>query len=173
MGLALPCGLIIGIPMALFSLKWSSRVIYDSGLPKKAKVSSIVHGDQWVWPCSMSINLLEIKNYMPSYNPNSSLEDFIKWLPTPDGIYSVASTMASLKTPHPLVPWLELVWYSHNIPRMSFILWLAIRGRLSTLDRVHLHNPRVGTLCVLCSSSPETHAHLFLSVLIAKSYGLI
>ncbi|KAK3221999.1 hypothetical protein Dsin_009024 [Dipteronia sinensis] len=109
----------------------------------------------------MSIDLLEIKNHMPSYNPNSSLEDCIKWLPTPDGIYSVASTMASLKTPHPLVPWFELVWYSHNIPRMSFILWLAIRGRLSTLDCVHLYNPRVGTLCVLCSSSPETHAHLF------------
>ncbi|KAK3225849.1 hypothetical protein Dsin_005711 [Dipteronia sinensis] len=90
-------------------LKWSSRVIYDSGLPKKAKVSSIVHGDQWVWPCSMSIDLLEIKNHKSSYNPYSSLEDCIKWLPTPDGIYSVASTMASLKTPHPLVPWFELV----------------------------------------------------------------
>ncbi|KAK3189540.1 hypothetical protein Dsin_029101 [Dipteronia sinensis] len=141
-------------------VKWSSRVIYDSGLQKKAKVNSIVHGDQWVWPCSMSINLLEIKNHMPSYNPNSSLEDCIKWLPTLDGIYSVASTMASLKTPHPLVPWFELVWYSHNIPRMSFILWLAIKGRLSTLDSVHLYNPHVGTLCVLCSSSPETHAYL-------------
>ncbi|KAK3225530.1 hypothetical protein Dsin_005392 [Dipteronia sinensis] len=65
-------------PDGSIRLKWSSRVIYDSGLPKKAKVSSIVHGDQWVWPCSMSIDLLEIKNRMPSYNPNSSLEDGIK-----------------------------------------------------------------------------------------------
>ncbi|KAK3225848.1 hypothetical protein Dsin_005710 [Dipteronia sinensis] len=45
---------------------------------------------------------------------------------------------------------------------MSFILWLAIRGRLSTLDGVHLYDPHVGTLCILCSSSPETHAHLFI-----------
>ncbi|KAK3212632.1 hypothetical protein Dsin_017338 [Dipteronia sinensis] len=149
-------------------LKWSSRVIYDSGHPIKTKVSSIVHGDQWVWPCSMSIDLLEIKNHISSYNPNSSLEDCINWLPTPDGIYYVALTMASLKTPHPLVPWFELVWYSHNIPRMSFILWLAIRERLSTLDRVHLYNPRVGTLCVLCSSSPKTHAHLFFECAYSK-----
>ncbi|KAK3193372.1 hypothetical protein Dsin_024682 [Dipteronia sinensis] len=138
------------------------------GLPNKAKVSSIVHGDQWLWPCSMSIVLLEIKNHVPSYNPNSSLEDCIKWLPTPDGIYSVASTTASIKTPHPLVPWFELVWYSHNIPMMSIILWLAIRGRLSTLDRVHLYNPHVGTLCVLCSSSPKTHAHIFFECAYSK-----
>ncbi|KAK3212622.1 hypothetical protein Dsin_017328 [Dipteronia sinensis] len=143
-------------------------VIYDSGLPKKAKVSSIVHGDQWVWHCSMSTDLIEIKNHMPSYNPNSSLEDCIKWLPTPEGVYSVASTMDSLKNPHPLVPWFELLWYSHNIPRMSFILWLAIRGRLSTLDHVHLYNPYVGTLCVLCSSSPETHAHFFFECAYSK-----
>ncbi|KAK3193363.1 hypothetical protein Dsin_024673 [Dipteronia sinensis] len=76
--------------------------------------------------------------------------------------------MASLKTPHPLVPWFELVWYSHNIPRMSFILWLAIRGRLSMLDRVPLYNPYVGTLCVLYSSSPETHAHLLFECAYSK-----
>ncbi|KAK3193379.1 hypothetical protein Dsin_024689 [Dipteronia sinensis] len=152
----------------LIRLEWRSRVIYDSGLPKNAKVSSIVHGDQLVCPFSMSIDLLEIKDHMPSYNPNSSLEDCIKWLPTPNGIYLVDSTMASLKTLHPLVPWFELVWYSHNIPRMSFILWLSIRGRLSMLDRVHLYNPHVGTLCVLCSSSLETHAHLFFECAYSK-----
>lgn len=149
-------------------LNWSSRAIYDSGLPNKAKVSSIILGDQWVWPCSMSIDLLEIKNHMPSYNPNSSLEDCIKWLPTPDGIYTAASAMASLKAPHPLVPWFELVWYSHNIPRMSFILWLAIRGRLSTLDRIHPYTPHAGTLCVLCCAFPETHAHLFFECAYSK-----
>ncbi|KAK1582899.1 hypothetical protein Q3G72_019353 [Acer saccharum] len=90
-------------------LNWSSRAIYDSGLPNRAKVSSIILGDQCVWPCFMSIELLEIKNHMPSSNPNSSLEDCINWLPTSDGIYTVASTMASLKASHPLVPWFELM----------------------------------------------------------------
>ncbi|KAK2655179.1 hypothetical protein Ddye_008231 [Dipteronia dyeriana] len=119
--------------------------------------------------CSMSIDLLEIKKHMPSYNPNSSFEDCIKWLPTSDGIYSAASTMASLKTPHPLVPWFEFVWYSHNIPRMNFILWLAIRGRHSTLDNVHLYNPYVGTLILfLRCSSHENHANLFFECAYSK-----
>ncbi|KAL0444900.1 UNVERIFIED_CONTAM: hypothetical protein Slati_2212700 [Sesamum latifolium] len=47
-----------------------------------------------------------------------------------------------------------------RIPRHCFILWLAILGKLSTLDKpwpAHLGNE-----CVLCSDGQqETHEHLF------------
>ena len=117
----------------------------------------------------MSIDLAEIKSRMPSYNPNSILDDIIRWLPSPNGIYSAASAMESFRTHHSLVPWFNIVWFPQNIPRMGFILWLAIKGRLSTLDRVQRYDPQVIATCVLCNSQNETHAHLFFECLYSKA----
>ncbi|KAH1202760.1 hypothetical protein GmHk_17G049147 [Glycine max] len=52
----------------------------------------------------------------------------------------------------PLVAWNKL---------MSFILRLAKRNRLLTLDKVAFLNK--GSLCPLCSNEPESNAHLFFS----------
>lgn len=139
--------------------KWSSRIIYDSGLPKHAKVSSIIHNNLWNWPPTVSIDLLEIRNNMPCYNPNQTIDDSITWVPTSNGIYTAASALKHIKPDPPSVPWFKLVWFPQNIPRMSFILWLAIRGRLSTTDRFHA--PNASTTCILCSSYMESHSHLF------------
>ncbi|KAK2658644.1 hypothetical protein Ddye_005177 [Dipteronia dyeriana] len=101
------------------------------------------------WPAAMSIDLAEIRSRMPSYNPNSTLDDRILWLPSSNGIYLAASAMESFRTPHPLVSWYEIVWFLQNISRMGFIIWLAIKGRLSTLDRVQRYDPQVVTTCPL------------------------
>ncbi|KAK3184843.1 hypothetical protein Dsin_032129 [Dipteronia sinensis] len=71
--------------------KWSPRVVYDLGLPIHATVSSIVHGDSWSWPAAMSIDLFEIRSRMPSYNPNSNVNDRACWLPSSNGTYSTSS----------------------------------------------------------------------------------
>ncbi|KAK3189457.1 hypothetical protein Dsin_029018 [Dipteronia sinensis] len=83
--------------------KWSSRVVYDSGLPIHAMVSSIVHGDSWSWPTAMSIDLFKIRSCMPSYNPNSNVDDRVRCLPSSNGTYSTSSALASLRTPHLIV----------------------------------------------------------------------
>ncbi|KAK3184885.1 hypothetical protein Dsin_032171 [Dipteronia sinensis] len=56
-----------------------------------------------------------------------------------------------------------------NIPRMGFIHWLAIKGRLSTLDRVHRYDSNVIATCILCKSQNETHAHLIFECLYSKA----
>ncbi|KAK2637985.1 hypothetical protein Ddye_025780 [Dipteronia dyeriana] len=91
-------------------------------------VNAIVLDDNWRWPAAMSIDLAEIRSRMPSYNPNSTLDDRILWLPSSNGIYLASSAMEYLRTPHPLVSWYKIVWFPQNIPRMGFILWLAIKG---------------------------------------------
>ncbi|KAK3184873.1 hypothetical protein Dsin_032159 [Dipteronia sinensis] len=52
---------------------------------------------------------------------------------------------------------------------MSFILSLAVRGRLSTRDRIHKYDPRAVTTCVLCNSNLESHAHLFFECLFSRA----
>ncbi|KAJ6697550.1 hypothetical protein OIU85_003878 [Salix viminalis] len=54
---------------------------------------------------------------------------------------------------------MHLCWFKFHIPRHAFILWLAIKGRLRTMDRMYDHEgPRI---CNLCSLEDETHEHLF------------
>ncbi|KAK3193205.1 hypothetical protein Dsin_024515 [Dipteronia sinensis] len=148
--------------------KWSSHVVYDSSLPIHATVSSIVHDDSLSWPTAMSIDLFEIRSRMPSYNPNSNKDDIVRWLPSSNSTYSASSALASFRTPHLIVPWLKLVWFPQNIPRMSFILLVAISGRLSTRDRVYKYDRMAVTTCVLCNSHLESHAHLFFECLFSR-----
>ncbi|KAK2649528.1 hypothetical protein Ddye_017017 [Dipteronia dyeriana] len=150
-------------------LKWSRHVVYDSGIPLNAMVNAIVPVDSWNWLAAMSIDLVEIRSRMPSYNPNSNIEDSIRWLPSSNGIYSASSALASLRASHPLIPWFKLVWFPQNILRMSFILWMVVRGRLPTRDRIHKYDPGVVTTCVLCNSYLESHAHLFFECLFSRA----
>ncbi|KAK3189547.1 hypothetical protein Dsin_029108 [Dipteronia sinensis] len=106
--------------------KWSPRVVYDSGLPIHTTVSSIVHGDSWSWPAAMSIDLFEIRSHMPSYNPNSNVNDRARWLPSSNGTYSASSALASLRTPHPFVPWFKLRGNSSAIVANKLCLGVAV-----------------------------------------------
>ncbi|KAK2638081.1 hypothetical protein Ddye_025876 [Dipteronia dyeriana] len=52
---------------------------------------------------------------------------------------------------------------------MSFILWMAVRGRLPTRDRIHKYDHGAVTTCVLCNSHLESHAHLFFECLFSRA----
>ncbi|KAL0439706.1 UNVERIFIED_CONTAM: hypothetical protein Slati_2453600 [Sesamum latifolium] len=73
---------------------------------------------------------------------------------------SSSAAYAVFSPPGPKVGWSSLLVGTFKIPRHQFILWLAILGRLSTLDKPWLH--QLGTACVLCQDAlPESHEHLF------------
>ena len=61
----LPMGPIISI--------FVERIIYDSGLPRYAKVSSIIRNDNWALPVANSPYLLTLKEaIMVTDNPSST-----------------------------------------------------------------------------------------------------
>ncbi|KAH1228732.1 putative ribonuclease H protein [Glycine max] len=61
----------------------------------------------------------------------------------------------------PTISWCSVIWNPAIPPKMSFILWLAKRNRLLTLDKTTFLNK--GSLCPLCSNEAESNAHLFFS----------
>lgn len=64
-------------------------------------------------------------------------------------------------------PWANIVWDPIITPKHSFILWLGLKGRLSTKDRlVFLEND---PSCTLCNSSPESKRHLFFECMVTKN----
>jgi len=51
------------------------------------------------------------------------------------------------------------VWFTQGVPRFSFIVWLAVKNRLSTGDRMRAWGIQQG--CVLCGERDETRDHIF------------
>lgn len=65
------------------------------------------------------------------------------------------------KESHPRVQWSNLVWFSNTIPKHSFILWLAVRGKLLTQDRMQSWQREGISSCGFCKKQPDSLNHLF------------
>nr|XP_043619787.1 uncharacterized protein LOC122591591 [Erigeron canadensis] len=64
------------------------------------------------------------------------------------------------------VSWVHLVWFAHSIPGHAFHLWLIMRRKLKTHDRLKQWD--VGgpvnlnlLCCSLCYRGPDSHEHFF------------
>ena len=137
-----------------------ARVISDSGLTADAKVSTILTSGHWMWPPANSIELIRLKEETGALpQPNTSHADKVMW----DGSFefSIKKVWNAIRSPSQQVPWAHLVWFQHHVPRHSFILWLAIRGRLSTQDRLLSFRLVNSMKCHLCLGSVEDLNHLF------------
>nr|XP_043612414.1 uncharacterized protein LOC122584265 [Erigeron canadensis] len=72
----------------------------------------------------------------------------------------------SLRRVEPRVDWAEAVWFSHCIPRHAFMMWLIMRNKLLTQDRILLWSPtrrkNMDVMCCsLCIADFDSHTHLF------------
>ena len=67
---------------------------------------------------------------------------------------------ASLRPRGEVVNWSRTIWESWSLPRHSFILWLAVKGKLKTKDRLNFV-VTLDDICPLCRQNPESHNHLF------------
>ncbi|GFS35505.1 hypothetical protein Acr_00g0040240 [Actinidia rufa] len=55
--------------------------------------------------------------------------------------------------------WPTVIWSNYTTPKHAFILWLAMKERLLTKDR--LPDPGADQTCLLCRTENETTEHLF------------
>lgn len=64
-------------------------------------------------------------------------------------------------------PWMSLIWRSYIAPKFSFILWLAMRGKLNTKD--HWLVEAQDNKCDFCKTVPETISHLYFNCSFVKA----
>lgn len=62
-----------------------------------------------------------------------------------------------------------VMWYSISISKCSFIIWLALKDRLLTKDRMTWFGINVDPECVLCKVDNETSAFIHKLQLYLKS----
>ncbi|KAJ6393467.1 hypothetical protein OIU77_022841 [Salix suchowensis] len=137
----------------------SARVLASTGLPWNASVASIIRNGEWSFPSGHQ-GISAIWNTI-RFKPNNQREDSIVWKGTASGIFSIASAWDFIRCKKDADPYASIIWYPGNVPRFSFIHWLAARGRLATMDLPHVQQLISSSTCVLCGLLPETHNHLF------------
>ncbi|KAL2252888.1 UNVERIFIED_CONTAM: LINE-1 retrotransposable element ORF2 protein [Sesamum indicum] len=124
-------------------------------LQESAKLSSVISAGEWQWPTITDFECLEITHNLPLILGG---EDRVVWRcdegkPTTQALYRL------FDPPEPKVGRSSLLSGSLKIPCHSFILSLAILGKLPTMDKSWLSHLGV---CILCDEGAiKSHAHLF------------
>nr|GFA58358.1 hypothetical protein [Tanacetum cinerariifolium] len=146
-------------PLSLFI---SKRDIYEAGLSLDCKVCDIVERGDWKWPEKWR-NKFPVLFLLPPPIIFHDRKDRVLWKSNNGkiGDFSVSNVWADLVEEKPMVAWHKLVWFSQNIPRHAFMLWLAVNHRLKTLDRINVWQKNVVNKCSLCEVGSESHNHLF------------
>ncbi|XP_018475554.1 uncharacterized protein LOC108846863 [Raphanus sativus] len=142
------------------------------GVQRHAKVSEVVSLENWNIRGRRSRRFHELYNAImavPPPQPGNG-RDVILWRHSDDDYrdnFSCKNTWDQLRVKRPKVDWHRVVWFPQDVPRHSFMTWLAIKNRLSTGDRMRQWGMIQG--CKLCGERDETRDHLFFACPFAYS----
>ncbi|XP_050211301.1 uncharacterized protein LOC126661491 [Mercurialis annua] len=95
-------------------------------------------------------------------------EDQIIFKPADKHSFSINATWKALNPVLPTVSWYSLIWSQPNIPRNSFITWLAIKNGLITKDKLFRWGVSPNSACAFCNNAMETVSHLFFACSFSK-----
>ena len=87
-------------------------------------------------------------------------------------VFSCHSTWEAIRVRSGEVDWWKLVWNTIFISKKGFILWLAIKNRLCTCDRMTAWGRHGSVLCVFCRSREQFRDHLFYDLNVGQ-YAMI
>ncbi|XP_013617230.1 PREDICTED: uncharacterized protein LOC106323691 [Brassica oleracea var. oleracea] len=139
---------------------------HDLRIPISAFVSDDVVNGDWSLPAARSEEAVTLQIVLSMMAPPTSERgaDKFLWRNATDHFlprFSSRDTWNRIRVGATTVSWHKLVWFKEEIPRCSFITWLAILGRLPTRDMLSSWGLSIPFNCVLCSSGIENHDHLF------------
>ncbi|KAL0449030.1 UNVERIFIED_CONTAM: hypothetical protein Slati_1459400 [Sesamum latifolium] len=106
------------------------------GIPFEAKLHVTINEDGWNWPLITDIQHMEIMEMLPPLAQTKA----VTW-PSSSGDFSIADAYRLFQPPGPRVDWYVLLLGPFRIPRNYFILWLAILGWLTMMDRTWWPGP--------------------------------
>ena len=131
-----------------------------------------IEDGQWRWPLLRSHAyplrmLTDIQQIMHSLPHIDGGNNRILWR-TQTATPTSATVLPSLRAQGPKVGWSSLLLGPFKIPRHTFVLWLPILRKLSTMDRPWLSH--LDSSCVLFTDNAvENHNHLFFHCPYSKS----
>ncbi|XP_022003104.1 uncharacterized protein LOC110900524 [Helianthus annuus] len=142
----------------------SPRIIHAAGFSLHDSVKDVWADGSWKWPTAwrdLFPVLIQLDNMQ--LNPNS--RDRFLWKDG-DKLYdhSSACVWQSIRARETEVDWVNVVWFSQCIPRHAFLMWLIMRRKLLTQDKIlqwDLTRRKNMNICLLCFENNDSHEHLF------------
>ena len=145
----------------------TNRAITSAGLSNQTIIADIVVNNAWTWPHTWYSRFPILQEVSVPVLLHDQ-EDTLVWK-THDGMLNSFATdevWQAIREHGNVVEWYHLVWSKYGIPRHSIHLWLVMRRRLKTQDRLKQWdvggNVDLNLLqCPLCKGQPDSHGHLF------------
>lgn len=125
------------------------------------RAGAYINNRQWTLPNSNHVWIIELRELLSNWNISSN--DLISWHDLKLKQVTVSSIWNSLRPPEISLPWVQAIWHPFHIPKCAFTLWLALKNRLLTKDRMLRFGMNTDSRCCLCGNHPETTSHLFSS----------
>ena len=147
----------------------NERVLYQANISIKAKVADMIRGERWKWPREWNSRFGEILN-IPVPKLTDNVDDKAMWINRKgkEKTFSVKEAWKNMRCNSQKVIWFRHVWFSQCIPRHAFILWMAIKGKLKTQDRLSKWLNVTDMTCPLCNGCKDSHSHLFFGCVFSK-----
>ncbi|PWA79175.1 reverse transcriptase zinc-binding domain-containing protein [Artemisia annua] len=141
------------------------KSVEQARLSHNMKVKDMISNGPWDWPNNW-LNEFPIISYIPVPILCTSSSDKYMWCSNNGKCvnYSTNRAWKDLRQYGDQVEWYDLVWFSNCTLKHSFIICIAVQGRLYTQDRLQKWYPDKEMACPLCESCLDSLNHLFLSV---------
>ncbi|KAK1429871.1 hypothetical protein QVD17_12158 [Tagetes erecta] len=150
------------------------RAIHSAGFSRGSSVADIYSEGSWLWPSAWYDTfpvLINIHGIVIDNNATDTLWWRVENRCLP---FSASTVWDAVRYRRMEVNWVNIVWFSQCIPRHAFVVWLVMRGKLLTQDKIVKWDlARRGNMnmmcCLLCYSNIDSHSHLFFECKYANS----
>ncbi|KAE8685834.1 bromodomain and WD repeat-containing protein 3-like isoform X4 [Hibiscus syriacus] len=128
----------------------------------------------WVWNIDTRRNLcdweldqwLDLMTKLKDFKLTDSVEDFLSWSASGDGLFSVKSCRKELgKVSGESDLWVKGVWQGLSPPRVEVFLWQLAHQKVAVREELVKRGLQLGDeiLCPFCKKQVESVQHLFIS----------
>ncbi|XP_021994822.1 uncharacterized protein LOC110891434 [Helianthus annuus] len=150
-------------PLAIFI---SPRIIHAAGFSIQDSVSNVWADGSWKWPEAWR-DLFPVLIQLDTLRLTPNRRDRLLWKDGDKSFeYSSACVWDSIRARETEVEWGKVVWFSQCIPRHAFLMWLIMRRKLLTQDKIlqwDLSRRKNMNMmcCLLCFENNDSLEHLF------------
>jgi hypothetical protein len=137
-------------------------------------VAQVLHNWQWVCDIVNHSSLIGLQQYLQLWDALSGVvlnqeEDRHVWVHSSSGEFSKSCYSTFFMGAISFQPW-KWVWKSWAPPKCKFFVWLAIRNKCWTADRLQRKGLPHPVVCPLCDQEQETILHLLCPCSFARQF---
>ncbi|XP_022041032.1 uncharacterized protein LOC110943603 [Helianthus annuus] len=144
----------------------SPRTINNAGFNLESKASDVYSNNTWRWPVAWR-DTYPVLNQLDQLAINPNKPDILMWRHGDDiNEFSTSCVWNSIRYSEPEIAWCGIAWFAQCIPRHAFLMWLIMKGKLLTQDKIlkwdFSQRKNMNMMCcLLCYENNDSHSHLF------------